>query len=70
MVFLPEAVDYIASTKEKSMSMAEPLTGQTVSSYAELAKGHQIWISLGGIHQSVSGTVKLLMEKVGLILMV
>ncbi|XP_071784555.1 deaminated glutathione amidase-like [Asterias amurensis] len=53
MVFLPEAVDYIASTKEKSKSMAEPLTGQTVSNYAELAKRHQIWISLGGIHESV-----------------
>lgn len=33
--------------------MAEPLTGQTVASYKEIAVKNDIWLSLGGIHEAV-----------------
>lgn len=53
MVFLPEACDYIAESREKSMEMAEPLDGGIMLKYKKLAKDLSIWISLGGIHQKV-----------------
>lgn len=34
--------------------MAEPLTGQTVASYKEIAVKNDIWLSLGGIHEAVN----------------
>ncbi|XP_022100183.1 nitrilase homolog 1-like isoform X2 [Acanthaster planci] len=51
VVFLPEGVDYIGSSPEESTSMAEPLTGKTVTGYRELCRQHNVWISLGGIHE-------------------
>ncbi|XP_038068291.1 deaminated glutathione amidase-like [Patiria miniata] len=51
MVFLPEGVDYIASSAEKSASMAEPLNGKMVTGYAELCRQYGVWISLGGVHE-------------------
>jgi hypothetical protein len=35
MAFLPEGFDYIAESKEDSVSMAEELTGATVSAYRQ-----------------------------------
>jgi len=39
--------------------MAEPLTGQTVTSYKEIAIKNDIWLSLGGIHETVNILVSL-----------
>ena len=53
MVFIPEACDYIGDSKDKSIEMAEPLDGEIVSKYKQLAKETSIWLSLGGVHQKV-----------------
>jgi hypothetical protein len=53
MVFLPEACDYIADSKEQSLQMLEPLDGNLVSRYRQVAKDNQMWLSVGGFHQKV-----------------
>ncbi|KAL7631924.1 UNVERIFIED_CONTAM: hypothetical protein RMT77_017755 [Armadillidium vulgare] len=50
MIFLPEACDYIGESREETISLAESLSGSTVTSYCDLAKDSNIWISVGGIH--------------------
>lgn len=50
MVFLPEACDYIAESKEDSINMAESIHGPLVSKYRKLAASLGIWLSLGGLH--------------------
>ena len=57
MVFLPEACDYIADSKEQSIDMAESLDGDLVSRYCDTARQHQLWLSIGGFHQKVAMTV-------------
>ena len=37
--------------------MAEPLDGNTVQRYKNLACEENIWLSLGGIHESVNSTI-------------
>ena len=50
MAFLPEGFDYIAETKEQSLSMAETLDGDTISAYRQIARDNGIALSLGGFH--------------------
>ena len=50
MVFLPEAADFIGETREQTAALAEPLGGPTVAAFRELAKRHEVWLSLGGLH--------------------
>ncbi|KAK8732804.1 hypothetical protein OTU49_006934 [Cherax quadricarinatus] len=50
MVFLPEACDYIAESKEESVQFAESINGPLVSKYQKLAAEVQVWLSLGGLH--------------------
>lgn len=38
MVFLPEAFDYIGSSREETLSLGESLTGDTMSQYTQLAR--------------------------------
>ncbi|XP_030285974.1 deaminated glutathione amidase-like [Sparus aurata] len=51
MVFLPEGFDYIGSSREESLSLAESLTGDTISQYTQLARKLEVWMSLGGFHE-------------------
>ncbi|XP_069375279.1 deaminated glutathione amidase isoform X2 [Paralichthys olivaceus] len=51
MVFLPEGFDYIGSSREETLSLSEPLTGDTISRYAQLARKLEVWLSLGGFHE-------------------
>lgn len=53
MVFLPEACDYIADSKQQSMELAESLEGETICKYRQLARQLSVWISIGGFHQKV-----------------
>ncbi|XP_032671126.1 nitrilase and fragile histidine triad fusion protein NitFhit isoform X2 [Odontomachus brunneus] len=53
IAFFPEACDYLAENKRDIVAMAEPLTGQTVTSYKEIAAKNNIWLSLGGIHEAL-----------------
>jgi predicted amidohydrolase len=60
MAFLPEGFDYIAETKEQSLSMAESLDGDTISAYRQIARDNGIALSLGGFHckSDVEGKTK------------
>ncbi|XP_071442557.1 deaminated glutathione amidase [Hetaerina americana] len=51
VVFLPEACDYLGRSTQEILALAEPLDGPTISRYKELASHHNIWISLGGVHE-------------------
>ncbi|KAL3046244.1 hypothetical protein OYC64_004285 [Pagothenia borchgrevinki] len=51
MVFLPEAFDYIGSSREETLSLSESLTGDTISQYSQLARKLEVWLSLGGFHE-------------------
>ena len=53
MVFLPECADYIGENIEQSLSLAEPLNGDLVHRYRELAKRLKVWLSIGGFHEKV-----------------
>ncbi|XP_056431938.1 deaminated glutathione amidase isoform X2 [Gadus chalcogrammus] len=51
MVFLPEAFDYIGSSRDETLALAESLTGDTISRYTQLASKMNVWLSLGGFHE-------------------
>lgn len=53
MVFLPEACDYIGSSKEESLQLAEDLNGTFFTSVQKLAKDLNIWLSIGSMHRKV-----------------
>ncbi|KAK3908981.1 Nitrilase and fragile histidine triad fusion protein NitFhit, partial [Frankliniella fusca] len=53
VVFFPEACDYVAKNKAQTIEMAEDLSGPTLSAFKELAKEHNVWLSLGGVHIKV-----------------
>ncbi|XP_065279969.1 deaminated glutathione amidase isoform X1 [Dermacentor albipictus] len=50
VVFLPEAVDFIAEKKAQAYELAEPLDGPIVTRYKELARKLGVWLSLGSVH--------------------
>ncbi|XP_058835509.1 nitrilase and fragile histidine triad fusion protein NitFhit [Topomyia yanbarensis] len=52
-VFFPECCDYVGSNRDETLKLSEPLTGQTVAAYKQLAKDHRLWISFGGVHESM-----------------
>ncbi|KAM3956256.1 LOW QUALITY PROTEIN: ntrilase and fragile histidine triad fusion protein NitFhit [Aphomia sociella] len=52
MIFFPEACDYICDNKKDVVSQAEPiLTGSIVNKYRQLASEHNVWLSMGGVHE-------------------
>ncbi|XP_062699077.1 nitrilase and fragile histidine triad fusion protein NitFhit [Aedes albopictus] len=53
-VFFPECCDYVGSNREETLKLSEPLTGQTVSEYQKLAKDNGLWLSMGGVHESIA----------------
>lgn len=57
MLFLPEATDYIASTDEESLNLAETIDGGTVSKLKNIAKSKEIWLSVG-VHEKCKNDSK------------
>ncbi|EDV95650.1 GH15824 [Drosophila grimshawi] len=51
LLFLPECCDFVGENRTETLQLAEPLNGQLMGKYRQLAKQHQIWLSLGGIHE-------------------
>ncbi|XP_028565307.2 deaminated glutathione amidase isoform X2 [Podarcis muralis] len=51
VVFLPEAFDFIGSSVEEALSLAEPLEGDHLQRYVGLARECGVWLSLGGFHE-------------------
>lgn len=50
MVFLPEAADYIAESREESAALAQGRGGSTVAALGALASRCGVWLSVGGLH--------------------
>ena len=55
MVFLPEACDFIGENRQQTLTLAQPLDGQTVREYQRMAVTHSVWLSLGGVHTVTEG---------------
>ena len=53
VVFLPEGCDYIASSRQESLLLAEDSQGPFLEKIKNLAKDKNVWLSLGGIHLKV-----------------
>lgn len=51
MVFLPEGFDYIGSSREETLSLSEPLTGDTIAQYCQLARWEKPFVCLVHSHQ-------------------
>ena len=51
MVFLPEAFDFISTSSEESLNLAEDIEGPVMMNYRNIAKKLQVWLSLGGFHK-------------------
>ncbi|XP_053622167.1 nitrilase and fragile histidine triad fusion protein NitFhit isoform X2 [Plodia interpunctella] len=52
MMFFPECCDYICDNKKDVVAQSEPLlSGYTVGKYRELAAKHEVWLSMGGVHE-------------------
>ncbi|XP_031949155.1 deaminated glutathione amidase isoform X2 [Corvus moneduloides] len=50
-VFLPEGFDFIGDSPQQSLALAEPLDGDIVGRYRQLARECEVWLSLGGFHE-------------------
>ncbi|XP_011495549.1 PREDICTED: nitrilase homolog 1 [Ceratosolen solmsi marchali] len=59
VAFFPEACDYLADSTANAVSMSEPLNGCTIQRYKELAMRENIWLSFGGIHETVADKKKI-----------
>jgi len=55
MVFLPEACDFIGETRQQTMELSQPLSGQTVGVLQKLALDNGVWLSVGGVHTVTEG---------------
>lgn len=54
MIFFPEACDFICDNKQETLKSAESiLEGETMKLYKKLALQHNVWMSMGGLHEKV-----------------
>ncbi|KAM8817790.1 deaminated glutathione amidase isoform 3-T3 [Rhynchonycteris naso] len=51
LAFLPEAFDFIARDPAETLHLSEPLGGNLLGEYAQLARECGLWLSLGGFHE-------------------
>ena len=51
LAFLPEAFDFIARNPAETLLLSEPLDGDLLGQYSQLARECGIWLSLGGFHE-------------------
>lgn len=52
-IFFPECCDFVGTHREETLKLSEPLTGPTVEQYRKLAREQNVWLSFGGIHESI-----------------
>jgi predicted amidohydrolase len=55
-LFLPECCDYVGTSVDETLTLAEPLTGDTVKFYKNLCRENAMWGSFGGIHEKMDGS--------------
>uniref|UniRef100_A0A2M4BLN9 Nitrilase and fragile histidine triad fusion protein NitFhit n=2 Tax=Anopheles marajoara TaxID=58244 RepID=A0A2M4BLN9_9DIPT len=53
-IFFPECCDFVGTHREETMRLSEPLTGPLVQQYKQLAREHNVWLSFGGIHETIT----------------
>ncbi|XP_017066316.1 nitrilase and fragile histidine triad fusion protein NitFhit [Drosophila eugracilis] len=51
MLFLPECCDFVGENRDQTLEFSEGLDGELMAQYRELAKGNEMWLSLGGVHE-------------------
>ncbi|VDK41576.1 unnamed protein product [Taenia asiatica] len=51
MVFLPESADFIGTSREETLALAEDLNGTFFATISKLAKQLNIWVSIGSMHR-------------------
>lgn len=59
MLFFPECCDFVGRDAEETISLSEPLDGDTVNYYKEMCRENKLWASFGGIHETIPGTSKI-----------
>ncbi|XP_055594832.1 nitrilase and fragile histidine triad fusion protein NitFhit isoform X2 [Uranotaenia lowii] len=52
-VFFPECCDYVGTHREETLKLSETLEGPTVAEYRRLARENKLWLSMGGVHESI-----------------
>ncbi|XP_049298831.1 nitrilase and fragile histidine triad fusion protein NitFhit [Anopheles funestus] len=52
-IFFPECCDFVGTHREETLSLSEPLTGPTVEQFRKLAREQNVWLSFGGVHESI-----------------
>lgn len=57
-LFFPECCDYVGENAKETFELAEPLTGDTVKFYKDLCRNNKMWMSFGGIHETVVDEVR------------
>ena len=55
IIFFPECFSFIGAAAGEAQRAAEPLTGPVMQRYLDLAKQHEVWLSLGGFQERVEG---------------
>lgn len=59
-VFLPECCDFVGKNRQETLALSESLTpGKLLSRYCDLARRHGLWLSLGGLHELITGSDKI-----------
>ena len=58
IIFFPECFSFIGAAAGEAQRAAEPLTGPVMQRYLDLAKQHEVWLSLGGFQERVEGEVR------------
>lgn len=51
-LFLPECCDFVGENYAETLKLSEPLYS-SVQPYIDIARDNQMWLSLGGIHESI-----------------
>ena len=57
IAFLPEAFDFVGTSAQETLSLAESLNGELMVKLSAIARDKQIWLSLGGFHQKLDERV-------------
>lgn len=53
MVFLPEASDFVATSRDEALTLAETVDGEFLGALRGLSSKLNIWISIGSMHRKV-----------------
>lgn len=57
---MPECPDFVGENATETLELSEPLIdGETIEFYKTLAKDHNVWLSIGGFHETVTNSDKI-----------